>query len=828
MSVPTQFVDKANSGKDVLQEFQLAELSTKQKESPDFGLRISKKIWGFIMTGLGGYYASRNAQFMTNRNYANGIMDVQKMFQDRFQFNSKQNYIRLDWQTLQIVNRIISGLVGRWMQRNEKVEVKATDDRSQKHKQEQYDQLEFIIENREQLEKLQEMTGVQFIPQDSIPADKDELMLWKAQFQRLPEEIENEMGCNDVLESNGLYDVVKEKLLHDSAEVGFVGTYTWMDEQGVIHSRWVKPEDSVYSWSEYPDFRDASWLGEAPSMKISELRREFGKEFHPNDPLALTEEELFKIAQTAKEWTYNTNLVWNYAWSNMYLRPYDEWNVRSLRFELRTVDSEPYTITTTKLTGTTYVQKGFPTTKSGNKKGKPSENQRVVDDSNINIYEAVYLPDNDKLLRWRLKKNMIRPQDPKEIGNAEFSYSFYMYQNYLMRNLAVPQKIQAAVDGMILALLKVQQDVSLAIPPGWVFDETALQNIDYGLGNEGNKAVDHARLFLQTGKLYYKGVDAEGNRVPPPIEEIANTGFAQHIEAFIRTYEFWYKTLRDELGEDPNLISAAVQPRVTAGNVQASQSMAEFATDYMYRAYAECMKITSRKISCLLKDSIVYGSKAYRNIIKSDYTTWQIFSTNIKFLPTEQDVLRFEAMMNESIAANPDLLLFVNPFLLMQMAKEDTKLAWVMFDNGRKKMLLHQIQQQQENQQATIQGQIQSAQAAEQSKQQTEQVKGDIDIQKVKIQEESATRTALSTMFTSLMKDGTQLQPNIQPIFDVWAENVMIPMVAQNEQQKADMIEKMKMAQQQPMDEEQGEEMPDNEQMAQEQNQQQQPQQMVA
>lgn len=827
MSVPTQFVDKNNSGKDVLQEFQLAELSTKQKESPDFGLRLSKKIWGFVMTGLGGYFFSRNAQFTKNRNYANGIMDVQAMFQDRFQFNAKQNYIRLDWQTLQIVNRIISGLVGRWMQRNEKVEVKATDDRSQKNKQEQYDHLEFIIENKRQLEQLQEMTGVQFLPTEEIPADKDELLLWKAQFQRLPEEIENEMGCNDVLASNGLFDVVKEKLLHDSAEVGFVGTYTWMDEQGIIHSRWVKPEDSVYGWSEYPDFRDASWLGEAPSMKISELRREFGKEFHPNDPLALTEEQLFQVAQTAKEWQYNTNLVWNNNWNTVYLRPYDEWNVRSLRFELRTVDSEPYTITNTKLTGSTYVQKGVPVTKSGKPKEKPSENQRVVDDSNINIYESVYLPDNDILLRWRLKDNMIRPQDPKEIGNAEFSYSFYMYQNYLMRNLAIPQKIQAAVDGMILALLKVQQDVSLAIPPGWVFDETALQNIDYGLGAEGNKAVDHARLFLQTGKLYYKGVDAEGNRVPPPIEEIANTGFAQHIEAFIRTYEFWYKTLRDELGEDPNLISAAVQPRVTAGNVQASQSMAEFATDYMYRAYAECMKITSRKVSCLLKDSIVYGSKAYRNIIKSDYTTWQIFNTNIKFLPTEQDILKFEAMMNESIAANPDILLFINPFMLMQMAKEDVKLAWVMFDSGRKKMLVHRMEETRQNQDATFKAQIESAKATEEGKQRTEQVKGEIDLESKKIDGETTNKNAVVAMVSSLLSKGEPIPANLQPLVSVVMENIMIPLAAKNEEQKAAIIQQYQQAQQQPMDEEQLEQQPDNEQMGM-QNQSQQPQQMVA
>ena len=70
-------------------------------------------------------------------------------------------------------------------------------------------------------------------------------------------------------------------------------------------------------------------------------------------------------------------------------------------------------------------------------------------------------------------------------------------------------------------------------------------------------------------------------------------------------------------------------------------------------------------------------------------------------------------MMNEAIATSPDLLMFINPFMLMQMAKEDVKLAWMMFDNGRKKMLVHQIEMTQQNQKATFDAQIASAKASE-------------------------------------------------------------------------------------------------------------------
>ena len=450
------------AGQDVLKQFQLDKLSTSEKSSAEFGKQISKKIWGYVTSGIGGYYYARNQQFLKNRNFANGIIDVQAMFQDRFEMNGKQNYMRLVWQTLQIVNRIISGLVGRWMGRNEKIQVTATDPISKKQKEEQYNQIEFIIDYKEKLEALQEQSGVQMIPNDQeLPADKEQLLLWKNEFQRIPEEIETEMGCNDVLAANGFFDANKEKLLHDSAEVGFVGTHTDMDKEGVVKVRWVKPENAIYSYSEYSDFRDTSWRGELPTLKISELRRDYGVEFNPDNPNALTEEQLWKIAQSSKDWVYYTNIQFDNLWLNSFTRPYDEYNVRGMIFELKTVDRDAYTVTTTKSSGTTYVQKGMPTTPSGKLREKPSDNQRIIGDTNWNIYRGVYLPDNDMLLEWGLKKNMIRPQDPKEIGNAEFSYSFYMYQNFQMRNMAIPQKIEAAVDGMMLACLKIQDRKSV-------------------------------------------------------------------------------------------------------------------------------------------------------------------------------------------------------------------------------------------------------------------------------------------------------------------------------------------------------------------------------
>ena len=122
----------------------------------------------------------------------------------------------------------------------------------------------------------EEESGVQIIPQDQFVAeDKDELDQWILQFNNLPEEIQYSIGCNNVLEANGWNDVLKQRLLHDSAEVGLVCTYTWMDEEGEVHVQWIRPENAIYSYSDFPDFRDTTYRGHILSMKISEIRARY-------------------------------------------------------------------------------------------------------------------------------------------------------------------------------------------------------------------------------------------------------------------------------------------------------------------------------------------------------------------------------------------------------------------------------------------------------------------------------------------------------------------------------------------------------------------------
>jgi hypothetical protein len=666
------------------------------------------------------------------------------------------------------------------MSRSEKVTVTATDSASAMLKKNAADEAEFIYQNKEVLSQIQQESGIPIIPQDQfIAEDKDELDRWISEFNHLPEEIQYSIGCNNVLEANGWNDVLKQRLLHDSAEVGLVCTYTFMDEEGEVHVQWIRPENAIYSYSDFPDFRDTTYRGHILSMKVSEIRARYSIAAGGT----LTEEDIFRLAQSSKEYQLTDKIKWMQDWNVAWLRPYDEWNIDLVQFEIRTLDSDGYTVTKTKKNGSTIIRKGKPE--------KIDENQEYLEEKKWNIYEGVYCPVTQTMIKWGIKKNMIRPQDPKELGNAEFSYSFYMYDPYDMRNVAVPEKIEEPIEQMILARLKIQQMVAKMVPAGASIDVDALQELDLGLG-DSVKPLEVQKIWEQTGKLYYRGRDAEGNRIPVPITELANTGFAPQLQALIQLYQFHYQVLKDELGEDPNLMNQAAQPRVAASNIEASRALANNATEYMYDAYIYVMEETCKKIACLLNKSVTYGAKKYRDILKQEDVKDRNFVATVKMMPQAQEIANLQIMMNNAMASNPQLVMYLDPFKVMRIAKENVDLGELYFRQAQKRY----IKTEQENAQNNSEQNAQAQQASIQAKMQADTAL---------TQQQALTKEKeiiLQGVF-DLAKANIPVPPELQQLVATMLQNVTVPIGVQNEQQQEALAQQQQQQQQQMQQEQQ-------------------------
>ena len=750
--------------------------NVKDKLDPEYGKILALDIEQKYSAGVAnGYSFLRNDRFKTNILWSSGKANVYAMFADLLGFNGKINYANIDWTPLMIVNRIKSGLVGRWMQRIEKIQVTATDPLSVKAKQEQYEQAEFTLYNRKQLEQLQQESGVPMIsPDQFIAEDKDDLEEWSISGNRVPEEIKYEIGTNDILASAGFGPTgeMKKKLLEDSVDCGLVATYVWMDEYGVIHPEWIKPLNTFYSYSEFDDLRDTAMRGFVKSMKISEIRRKYGKQFGGK----LSEEEIFKIAQTSFEYQRFDKLTWNYDWLLAYIRPYDEWNVECLVFWVKSVDEDGYLMTKTKQNQRTIIER---------RKEAPAalgENQEFVKKDKWNLYKGVYVRYSQTMLEWGLDNNMIRPQDPKESGDVEFPLSFYMYQNQDMRNIALPEKILAPVKKMMISYLKMDQVIATMRPPGAAINQDAVQEVNLGLAADGESPINVQKLYDQTGILYYRGRDAEGNPMPVPIQELQNTGFIGTMQGLIEQYNFQYQVLRDQLGEDPNIVSQAIQPRVTSDNVQASQQAAAHATDYMYDAVANVLEQTAKKIACLLNNSVRFGATAYRHIMNEDDVKDRQFSTKFQLLPDAFELQRMEAFMNQSLAANPALIQYLDPFKLMRIAKENVKLAELYLRNAMKRMIRSEAEKAQQQSEQNAQIQAMAAQQKAQGDMLYLQQQQQLEAVKIAEQSKAKKEEIFLQGYMELLKAGVAITPQVTQVINQIIPTVTIPLAQQTQQ----------------------------------------------
>ena len=102
---------------------------------------VSRFIDTTVNSGVGNsYYWARNTRFSTNRNYANGKIDMQR-FMDMLDFNGKFNYVNINWNCIKLGARIVAGLVGRMMEREEKIQINCIDSLSVTEKNDRYEEL---------------------------------------------------------------------------------------------------------------------------------------------------------------------------------------------------------------------------------------------------------------------------------------------------------------------------------------------------------------------------------------------------------------------------------------------------------------------------------------------------------------------------------------------------------------------------------------------------------------------------------------------------------------------------------------------------------------
>jgi hypothetical protein len=215
----------------------------------------------------------------------------------------------------------------------------------------------------------------------------------------------------------------------------------------------------------------------------------------------------------------------------------------------------------------------------------------------------------------------------------------------------------------------------------------------------------------------------------------------------------------------------------------------------MYDAYIYVMEESCKKIACLLNKSVTYGSKKYRDLLKEEDVKDRNFVATIRMMPQAQEVANLQIMMNQAMASNPELVMYLDPFKIIRIAKENVELGELYFRQAQKRY----IKTQQENAQNNSQ---QNAEAQQQSIQAKMQADSILDGKRALAREKEI---ILQGVF-DLAKANIPVPLELQQIVSSMLQNVTVPIEVQNqEQQKALQQQQQQQMQMQQQQMEQGE-----------------------
>lgn len=770
----------ANTNKEIL-NFHLGTIKSKRDEKE--GLKVSKYLERAFNSG---YFSKRNKKFDKNRKFSRGRQPMAE-FLDLLNVDGKEAFVNLDMKAPAIAPKFIQVMIGGFMKREEKVRVSAIDPISTNKKKYEREEAEFRMNFGDEVREVEEVSGLKLIPDNAYtPEDYEELDLFFGGQYQLPEEIMFEKGITAVFDTSG-WDVIKRKLLEDLIEVGLACTKVSSSRDGKITTRRVVPENLIYSYSDYDDFRDMSFIGEVVAMKISDLR-----EMYPN----LDEEKFFKVSQKSKN--YTSSVKWEEKYRYNIDRPYDDWTVDVLDFEIRTVDSMIFQAKINKF-GNLIVEK------------KDKEPQNIANNKEIIRktmkvnYHGVYVMNSDIMLEWGVAKNMIKPSIAKELSDVFFSYSLYMHENLDLENMAIPERMETSIRQMTLAHLKIQQLVAKLRPSGLIIDIDALSDISLGQGKNVTP-MEIQQIYDQTGNIYYRRKSEDGDQMNGvPISEAPNSGSIGQIQELITVYNHYLTRLRDEIGVNEYREGASVNPKLGLGVQRSQVEASNNATDFIYDGYLNLYKQTSFKSALLLYDSVLYGGKQYRDYLSDAEVKDKQFDVIVEVLPDEAEKQFLNSMIQTAISANA--IEFEDAFKVKNI--KNYKLAEMYLSKAKRRKMNEDMKKAQQNSEMNAQSQQQSiitkAQADAQLQQSEAQSKIAITDAEGKMKSNISRQEFIQLALMKSFELDRQLPDEIQSIVDQYFQEI--------EEQKAQEMQAQQQAQMQQMMEQSQQEGQEQQQM---------------
>ena len=710
-------------------------VSDAEKLSYDYGLKVAKAIeteW-FYQGKNNNRYRNNLNDFHKLRLYARGEQSIQK-YKDELSINGDLSYLNLDWKPVPIITKFVDIVVNGIAERTYDIKAYSQDPYGVQKRTEYMESIIRDMKMKNVDQYIKENFNIDLTENDTenLPANEEELALHMQLSYKQSIELAEEQALKVLMEGNN-YELIKKRFYYDLTVLGIGAVKTnFTTSEGVV-IKYVDPANLVYSYTDSPYFEDIYYVGEVKSIPVNELAKEFPY---------LEHEDLEDIMKNKG----NNNNNYNTRYS---VDKEDNNTIQVLYFNYKTYMNEVYKIKETGSGADKIIPKDDQFNPPENKEGGYSRLLRSIEV----LYEGVLILGTNKLLKWEMSKNMMRPKS--DYTKVKMNYSIVAPRMYNGRIESLVKRITGFADMIRLTHLKLQQVMSRMVPDGVYLDADGLAEIDLGNGTNYNPQ-EALNMFFQTGSVIGRSFTQDGDMNPGkvPIQEITSGSGGNKMQALIGNYNYYLQMIRDETGLNEARDGSTPDKNALVGIQKLAAANSNTATRHILQAglflTAETAECLSLRISDIIeysptKDAFIQAIGAHNVATLSELSGLHLydFGIFIELQPDEEEKALLEN--NIQIALSSQSVDLEDVIDIREI--KNLKLANQLLKIRRKKKLDRDQKIQQQNiqvqaeanaqaQQVAAQAEIQKNQAINQYKAELAQTQTQLDIQKLQAEGE--------------------------------------------------------------------------------------------
>ena len=698
-----------------------------EKVSHDYGLKVGKAIEGEWFKRDGGSYrfSSTQSNFHNLRLYARGEQSIQK-YKDELSINGDLSYLNLDWKPVPIIPKFVDIVVNGIAERTYDIKAYSQDPYGVSKRTKYMEKILKDLKTKELNDYAQEAFGVDLhlSNKEMLPDSEEELKLHMQLNYKQAVEIAEEQAINVLLEGNR-YELTKKRFYYDLAVLGIGAIKNNFNTSEGVKVEYVDPANLVYSYTEDPYFEDIYYVGEVKTIPINELVKQFPQ---------MTTEELEEVNQQG----YKRNGYYNKGVSGG--GDVDKNQVQVLYFNYKTYAKEVYKVKELATGASKVIVKDD----SFNPQADAMLEARFgkLEKSIEVLYEGAMILGTEKLLKWELAKNMMRPKS--DFTKVKMNYSIVAPRMYKGKIESLVGRITGFADMIQLTHLKLQQVLARMVPDGIYLDADGLAEIDLGNGTNYNPQ-EALNMFFQTGSVIGRSMNSDGEMNPGkvPIQEIQSGSGSGKMQSLIQTYNYYMQMIRDVTGLNEARDGSTPDKHALVGVQKLAAANSNTATRHILQAglflTAELCESLSLRISDILEYSPTasafvqqIGNHNVATLKEMSELHLYDFGIFIELEPDEEEKQMLENNIQVAVAQQGidledaiDLRQVKNIKLANQLLKIRRKQKMERDQQMQQQNIQAQSQANQQAVQAAAQSEIQKSQALVQTQIQLEQAKSD-------------------------------------------------------------------------------------------------------